>query len=123
MRIMLNSRYLLLILLLLALATLSCSDSGDKSTYQTPYQSDYEYTGKAYTFKVSHEHHPNDFGSKIWGKLNEALQKYTNGQVKLEIFPFATLYNGIEGFTAVSTRAIDIAGLTDYVPQLWGYTD
>jgi len=129
----LNIRYSLIIILIIALAAGGCSKDGETDTNTGPdsdrapnpsvTSSGTDYEGKAYTFKVAHEYHPNSIGGKIWEKLDETLQYYTDGRVKLEIYPFSSLYTGLEQFTAVSTKAIDIAGLSDYVPQLWGYTD
>jgi len=89
----------------------------------TPEPAEKGYTGGEHTFKISHGGSTTSFGHLQWQYIDERLRYYTDGKVKLEIFPMYSLYTAFEEWDAVVTGACDIAGIADYQIQMAGFLD
>jgi TRAP-type C4-dicarboxylate transport system substrate-binding protein len=55
--------------------------------------------------------------------LDERLQYYTDGKVKLQIYPGGSLYGAYEMYDALATGALDMAFMSDYQFMMTGFTD
>jgi len=81
------------------------------------------YTGGKHTFKIAHGNGISTVTHKIWELADERLRHYTDGQVKLEIFPANSLYGNFEMWDALATGALDIGNILDYQVQMAGFED
>ena len=81
------------------------------------------YTGGKHTFKLSHISPAESIGQRQAEYLDELLRRYTDGKVKLEIFPAASLYGSFEMWDALSTGSLDMAFMSDYQFQMAGFSD
>jgi len=81
------------------------------------------YTGGKQTFKVSHGSPPGTITDLMFEYMDERLKYYTDGQVKLEIFPLASLYGYFEEWDACVTGALDMFAMGDAQAVLVGLPD
>jgi len=112
---------MLVLLLMVALVsgTMACEDEGEEvTTTPTP-----GYEGGAYTFRVPHQSLAGTIEADMWEYTDERLQYYTDGQVKLEIFPAGSLYRSLEQWDALATGSVDIIGISDWEPPMQGMMD
>jgi len=97
-----------LLILALCLSAIGCGDDDEEEPTPTTATG---YTGGEHTFKVSHGSPTSAIVNVMFEKMDELLQQYTDGQVKLEIFPASSLYPTDAEYQAVTTGGIDmIAG-------------
>ncbi len=97
--------------------------TGGGDATPTPAPTGGGYTGGSYTFKVSHQSPTATFTSEMWEFIGERFDYYTDGEVKLEVFPMGSLYRGPEEVDAVSTGALDMLMMSDGYFVLGGLSD
>jgi len=123
-----------LLILGLIITAVGCGDDDDEDT-TTPTQiatatatpaptaTGQGYTGESRTFKIAHINPVTHLTHMQWEYFDERLQYYTDGKVKLEIFPSGSLYASFEMFDALATGALDGAALFDYQMTYAGLYD
>jgi len=122
----------ILLVAALAFGAVGCGGDDDDATpaptltgaaTATPEPTNQGYTGGKHTFKVNHTNPPGHPVDLLWKYIEERLDYYTDGQVKLEIFPAASLYGTFDAWYALATGALDIASLADFALMGAGFLD
>ena len=80
------------------------------------------YTGGEHTFKFSTTSTLETLGYRRAEYLDERLRYYTDGKVKLQIYPGGSLYGAYEMYDALATGALDMAFMSDYQFMMNGFT-
>jgi len=124
-----------LLVLALLLAAVGCGDDEEETPAPTktgvatptataePTPTSQGYTGGKQTFKILHAWPATTYKHATVEYMDERLRYYTDGQVKLEIFPMGSLYSTFETWPALSTGALDMAYVGEFVPAMNGYLD
>jgi len=125
-----------LLVLALLIATAGCGGDDEEEATPTPVATEAGetptpadgtpkpvYTGGKETFKVSHGSVLGTFSAILWELMDERLQFYTDGKCKMEIYPAASLYRGLEEWDAIATGGVDMIRISDWMPQMQGMMD
>ena len=113
-----------IMLIPLLVLTLTFISSGcDEDTTPTSVSEPVGYTGEKVTFRVSHTKRLSSNTHIMWEYVDERLQYYTDGEVKLEIFPFGILFSVAEEFDACATGALDMVAMDAEAAAAGGLPD